>query len=135
MEREPTSQKELFDIAISRIDDIKLDLEEGDESEASLWRKVADEIELRCIVANRRKQNSHNKYTTGSEEQMADKTRTDIRLHNPEVEARIPIEIKIAGKWRTSQLLERFENQLIGYIWAKPNTEFFLSLTAASNLT
>lgn len=112
-EREPASQKDLFDIAISRLDDIKLDLEEGDESEASLWRKVRDEIELRRIVSNRLKHSSQNKYTIAPEEELADQTRTDIRLHHPDVDARIPIEIKIAGKWTTTQHRERLENQLI----------------------
>jgi hypothetical protein len=97
-ERDPRTQKDLFELAVSRIDDLKLDLEEGDESEARLMRKVEDEIELRRAIANRLKQTARGKYTTGSEEELADRTRTDIRLHNPRVEARVPIEIKIAGK-------------------------------------
>lgn len=125
-EREPTSQKDLFDIAISRIDDMKLDLEEGDESEASLWRKVKNEIELRGIIANRLKHSSQNKYTTGSEEELADQTRTDIRLHHPDVDARIPIEIKIAGKWATTQHRERFKNQLIGQYMREAQYGIFL---------
>ena len=113
-ERSPKTQQELFEIAVSRFDDIKFDLEEGDDSEASLWRKVEDELELRRVVANRLRLISRNKYTTGSEEELADGKRTDIRLHNSNVDARIPIEIKIAGKWSANHLRERMENQLVG---------------------
>ena len=113
-ERSPKTQQELFEIAVSRLDDIKFDLEEGDESVASLWQKVEDELELRRVVANRLRLISRNKYTTGSEEELADGKRTDIRLHNSNVDARIPIEIKIAGKWSANHLRERMENQLVG---------------------
>ena len=112
-ESDPTTQEDLFKLAVSRIDDLKLDLEDGDESEASLMRKAEDEIELRRVIANRLKHAARGKYTTGSEEELADRTRTDIRLHNPRVDARVPIEIKIAGKWKAHELRERLENQLV----------------------
>ncbi len=113
-ERSPETQKELFEIAVSRLDDIKFGFEEGDDSEASLWRKAEDELELRRAIANRLMLVSRNRYTTGSEEEFADKSRTDIRLHNPKVDTRIPIEIKIAGKWSANQLRKRMEKQLVG---------------------
>ena len=113
-ERSPKTQKALFEIAVSRLDDIKFSFEEGDDSEASLWRKAEDELELRRAIASRLMLVSRNRYTTGSEEELADKSRTDIRLHNPKVDARIPVEIKIAGKWSANELRERMENQLVG---------------------
>ena len=112
-ERNPKSQADLFDLCMSRLDDLKLDIEEGDESEASLLRKIADEVELRRVIANRLKQSAAGKYTTGSEEELADETRTDIRIHNPTVEARLPVEIKISGRWSGLKLLERLKNQLV----------------------
>ena len=111
-ERDPASEVELFRLALSRLDDLKLDLEEGDESEASLLRKVEDEPELRRALAHRLRQAAHFKYTTGSEEELADKSRTDIRLHNPRIDQRVPIEIKISGKWSGERLKERLANQL-----------------------
>jgi hypothetical protein len=113
-ERDPATEAELFRIALSRLDDLKLDLEEGDESEASLLRKAEDEPELRQAIAHRLRQAAHFKYTTGSEEELADKSRTDIRLHSPRVEQRVPVEIKIAGKWSGEHLKERLANQLGG---------------------
>jgi hypothetical protein len=83
-ERSPQTQDDLFRIALSRLDDLKLDLEEGDESEASLLRRVRNEVELRKVIANRLRFSAAGKYATGSEEELADATRTDIRLHHPE---------------------------------------------------
>jgi hypothetical protein len=125
-QRDPASQKELFDLACARIDDLKLNFEEGDESEASLFSKVEDEPELRRALANRLKDTASEKYTTGSEEELADKTRTDIRLHNPRVDGRIPIEIKIAGKWSSTQLRERLKNQLVGQYMLEVRYGIFL---------
>lgn len=125
-ERNPTTQRELFEIGLSRLDDIKFDLEEGDDSTASLWRKVDDELELRRVIAARLSHDSHNRYTTSSEEELADKSRTDIRLHNPKVDARIPIEIKIAGKWSANELCERMENQLVGQYLREAQYGIFL---------
>ena len=125
-ERDPGTQQELFEIAVSRLDDIKLDLEEGDESEASLWRRVDDEIELRRVIASRLRLTSRNKYTTGSEEELADRSRTDIRLHHPNVEARIPIEIKIAKRWSANKLRERMETQLGGQYLREAHYGIFL---------
>ena len=122
----PETQQDLFAIALSRLDDIKLDLEEGDDSDASLWQKADDEIELRRVIANRLRLISRNKYTTGSEEELADRSRTDIRLHHHDVEARIPIEIKIAGKWSANELRERMENQLVGQYLRKAHYGIFL---------
>ena len=115
-EQEPRTQYDLYQLALNRIDDLKLDLEQGDESEATILQRINDEVELRKVIANRLKQASSGKYTTGSEEELADRTRTDIRLHNPAVDARIPIELKIADKseWTAAKLRERLENQLIG---------------------
>jgi len=111
-ERPPRSQKQLFELTLSRLDDLKLELEEGDESEASLLRKADDEYELRRAIANRLRNAARQFYDVASEEELADKTRTDIRLHNPAVTERIPIELKIGGKWKSEELRERLENQL-----------------------
>ena len=125
-ERNPTTQGDLFEIGLSRLDDLKLEFEEGDESEAALLKKVDDEIELRRSLANRLRNMSQGKYTTGSEEELADITRTDIRLHSPNVDARIPIEVKIAGKWQAPVLRERLKNQLVGQYMREARYGIFL---------
>ena len=74
LEGNPTSQRDLFEIALSRLDDLKLEIEEGDESEAALLQRVEHENELRRIIANRLRHAARGKYTTASEEELADRT-------------------------------------------------------------
>lgn len=96
-----------------RLDDLKLDIEDGDESEVVLLQKLTQETEVRTIFANRLRKSSRSLYTIGSEEELADATRTDIRFNAPQVSAPVPVELKIADKWTFRVLLERLENQLI----------------------
>lgn len=63
--------------------------------------------------SDRLRKSSRSRYTVGSEEELADASRTDIRLNAPQIIAPVPIELKIADKWTLAQLRERMENQLI----------------------
>jgi hypothetical protein len=112
-ERYPKTEADLYALALTRLDDLKRDIEDGDESEAVLFRKLTIEPEVRTVFANRLRKSSRSRYTVGSEEELADATRTDIRLNAPQVSAPVPIELKIADKWTLAELRERLENQLI----------------------
>ena len=112
-EKQPRTEAELFNLALSRLDDLKIDIEEGDESEAKYFQLLPKEPDVRKAFANRLKRASLNQYTVGSEEELADATRTDIRLNAPQVSAPVPIELKIGDNWSPKQLIERLENQLI----------------------
>ena len=109
----PRSEADLYELALVRLDDLKLDIEDGDESEAVLLQKLTEETEVRTIFANRLRKSSRSLYTVGSEEELADATRTDIRFNAPQVSAPVPVEMKIAEKWSFGKLRERLENQLI----------------------
>ncbi len=132
----PRTPQDLFQLARWRLDDLKLELEEGDESEASVLQRVENEPELRRVIANRLRQAAAGKYTTGSEEELADMSRTDIRLHHPAVETRIPIEVKIADKdgWSASVLRERLEKQLIGQYLRESRYGIFLLVQRGNQL-
>jgi hypothetical protein len=112
-EKRPKSEADLFALGLARLDDLKKDIEEGDESEAPLLIKVTNEPELRRHFASQLRKSSRSLYTVGSEEELADATRTDIRLNAPQVSAPLPIELKIADKWTLAQLIKRLENQLV----------------------
>ena len=109
----PKSEHDLFNLALSRLDDLKFDIEEGDNSSANLWKKVDDESMLRNEIAGRLIREARMKYTIGSEEELSDKTRTDIRFNCPRITAPVPVELKIAEKWSSTKLLERLKNQLV----------------------
>ncbi len=110
----PRYEADLYELALVRLDDLKLDIEDGDESESVLLQKLTQETEVRTIFANRLRRLSCSLYTVGSEEELADATKTDIRITAPQVSAPVPIELKIAEKWSFRKLRERLENQLIG---------------------
>jgi hypothetical protein len=113
-EREPRSARDLFDLACSRLDDLKFDIEEGDESVAQLLRKVDRETELRIWFARELRRAARGRYSVPPEEELADATRPDLRIHAPAVDAPVPIELKIADKWSYAALVERLRNQLVG---------------------
>jgi hypothetical protein len=113
-ERQPRTEAELYELVLARLDELKIDIEDGDESEAALLQKLTKETEVRTVIANRFRKSSRSLYTVGSEEEFADATRSDIRLNAPQVSAPVPIELKIADKWTLAELSERLENQLIG---------------------
>jgi len=113
-EKQPRSEADLYELALIRLDELKLDIEDGDESEAVLLRNSEKETNVRIVFANRLRKSSHSRYTVGSEEELADATRTDIRLNAPQVSASVPIELKVADRWTLAELRERMENQLVG---------------------
>jgi hypothetical protein len=113
-ERQPRNEAELYALALARLDDLKIDLEEGDQSEAALFLGLKDEPQVRNAFANRLIKSSRSLYTIGSEEEFADAKKSDIRFNAPQVVAPVPVELKIADNWTISELAERFENQLIG---------------------
>src|SRR5215510_13290334 len=97
-ERDPRSARDLFDLVCDRLDDLKLDLEEGDASEARILRRVDQETGLRTWFANRLRLAARGRYSVPPEEELADATRPDLRIHAPAVDAPVPIELKIADK-------------------------------------
>ena len=62
----------------------------------------------------------------GSEEELADAARTDIRLNAPGISAPVPIELKIANNWSGRKLRERLENQLVGQYMRSSTCGVFL---------
>src|SRR4029453_7620245 len=104
-EKDPRSARDLFDLACSRLDDLKFDIEEGDESVAQLLRKVDRETELRIWFARELRRAARGRYSVPPEEELADATRPDLRIHAPAVDAPVPIELKIADKWSYAVLV------------------------------
>jgi hypothetical protein len=111
-EKQPKSEADLFALGVARLDDLKKDIEEGDESIATLLLKVTNEPELRKYFADQLRKSSRALYTVGSEEELADATRTDIRLNAPQVSAPV----------------ERFENQLVGQYMRVSRYGIFLAV-------
>ncbi|ADY81877.1 hypothetical protein BDGL_001291 [Acinetobacter pittii PHEA-2] len=112
---EPKTHKELFDLALLRIIELKDWLENGDDSAWRTWQRVEEETEMRNLIASELRKKAQNKYSVSQENELANSQRTDIRLENPRINSPVPIELKILDKnWTGPDLCERLRNQLVG---------------------
>ncbi|QAB41121.1 hypothetical protein EHF38_12565 [Acinetobacter baumannii] len=111
----PKTHKELFDLALLRIIELKDWLENGDYSPWLTWQRVEQETEMRNLIADELRKKAQSKYSISQENELANSQRTDIRLDNPTVKSPVPIELKILDKsWSGPKLCERLRNQLVG---------------------
>ncbi|MEQ9145519.1 MAG: hypothetical protein RLO08_14295 [Parvibaculaceae bacterium] len=111
----PHNPQELFELVLSRLEDLKSDLEEGDSSNAKVLRNSPEETLQRNFIGGWLRDRSNGRYSVPQEEELADAKRPDIRVHSSSsIDTPLPIELKVSDKCTVSVLLERLENQLIG---------------------
>ncbi len=114
LDRTPSNHRELADLAIMRLNDLKDDLENGDDSVARLLLRVKAEPEMRNFLAHALREKAHDRYKITQEEELADDKRPDLRFHGIGFDAPVPAELKLADRWTGRELFERLENQLAG---------------------
>ncbi len=115
-ERTPCTHRELADLAVLRLLDLKDDLEHGDSSIAEILRTVTQETDIRKYIGRELREKASGRYSVPQEEELADAQRTDLRLHGVGFDGPVPVELKLADNWTGPTLIERFENQLRGYL-------------------
>lgn len=113
-ERLPRSHRELFDLAILRLRDLKADLEDGDSSDAPMLAGVTSEGHVRTYIGNWLRNLARGRYAVPQEEEFADAKRPDLRFHGMAFDAPVPVELKLADNWSGPKLFERLETQLCG---------------------
>lgn len=114
LERTPATHRELHDLAVMRLLDLKADLEHGDSSEAGTLRKETEEVNVRKLLGGRLRAAAAGRYVVPQEEELADAKRPDFRMHGTGFDAPVPIELKLADNWTGPDLPERLEVQLCG---------------------
>ncbi len=114
LECTPSNHRELAELAILRLLDLKDDLEQGDSSIASILKKVNQETEIRKYIGKELRDKAQGRYTIPQEEELADAKKPDLRFHGSGFDGPVPVELKLADNWTGPQLFERFENQLCG---------------------
>lgn len=111
----PATHRQLFDLAVHRLLDLKNWLERGNDSPWKTWQRANDETEMRTLIAGWLNQQCRAQYTTAQEPELANSQRMDIWLHNTKVHSPVPIELKLLDKgWSGPKLCERLRNQLVG---------------------
>lgn len=114
LERTPTNHRELAELAVLRLSDLKDDLENGDSSIAAILRTVALETDMRKYIGKELRDNAFGRYVIPQEEELADAKKPDLRFHGMGFDCPVPGELKLADKWSGPDLFERLENQLCG---------------------
>jgi hypothetical protein len=111
----PVTHRQLFDLTVQRLHDLKNWLERGNDSAWMTWQRADEETEMRTLVAGWLNQQCRSQYVTAQEPELANSQRMDIWLHNTSVRSPVPIELKLLDKrWSGPKLCERLRNQLVG---------------------
>lgn len=114
-ERAPQNHRELYDLAVLRLLDLKADLEDGDTSLAEILVTIKDETKYRNLIGGWLRDHSFGRYSVPQEEELADAKKPDIRIHGVGFDGPVPIELKIVdNNWSGAKLVERLHNQLCG---------------------
>ena len=114
LERTPSNHRELAELAILRLLDLKDDLEHGDNSVADILRTVTQETDMRNYIGHELREKAHGRYSIPQEEELADAKRLDLRFLGVNFDGPVPAELKLADNWTGPKLFERLENQLCG---------------------
>ena len=134
----PRTHKQLYELGVLRLNNMKAWLEHGNDSPWKTWQRVDQENEIRNLVTGWLNQNCRDQYTTAQEPELANSQRMDIWLQSNYVNAPVPIELKLLDKgWSGNDLCERLRNQLVGdYLRADgASCGVMLLVSAKSNKT
>jgi len=113
--RTPGSNRQLFDLSVDRLTDMRNWLQTGDDSPYRTWQRAGDEVEMRNLIADHLKRSAAGRYTCAQENELANAQRPDIWVQSPAVTDPVPIELKVLDKgWSGPDLCERLRNQLVG---------------------
>ncbi|MCK9604864.1 MAG: hypothetical protein M0R33_00250 [Methylomonas sp.] len=111
----PTTHRQLFNLAVQHLTELKNWLERGNDSAWKTWRRAEQETEMRTLIAGWLNQRCQSHYVTAQEPELANSQRMDIWLHSTYVKSPVPIELKLLDKdWSGNDLCERLRNQLAG---------------------
>lgn len=110
----PANHRELWYFGVERLEDLKHELEHGDESIASILQGTDQETEFRKFIGGWLRGKAGGRYSIPPEEELADAKRPDLRFRGATFDGPVPIELKVADNWTGPHLFERMEVQLAG---------------------
>ncbi|WP_441229549.1 hypothetical protein AB7828_04935 [Tardiphaga sp. 215_C5_N2_1] len=110
----PANHRELWYFGVERLEDLRHDLEHGDESIASILQSTDQETEFRRFIGGWLRGKAGGRYSIPPEEELADAKRPDLRFRGATFDAPVPVELKVADNWTGPHLFERMEVQLGG---------------------
>lgn len=132
---QPRTSADLFDIALSRLEDIRLYLADGEFSVRSLYNPKEGHIleePVQNLLAQQLEEGRRTQYTVSREPEVTRKKKPDIRLAHPSCEGPVTIEIKIAERWTIAQLEAAIRDQLIGQYMRDNNSRYGVLVLCSS---
>ncbi|QVW25638.1 hypothetical protein KJF94_08855 [Pseudomonas hormoni] len=114
LESTPSTNRDLWNLAIDRLLDLKHDLEDSDSSYAEILLQTNQETSIRKFIGKWLRDHAAGRYVVPQEEQLADDKRPDYRFQNSQYYAPVPVELKLSQNWSGPGHFERLENQLCG---------------------
>jgi hypothetical protein len=114
LERTPNNHRELAELSVLRLFDLKDDLEHGDSSVAGILQTITQETDVRKYIGRELREKAFGRYNIPQEEELADAKKPDLRFHGVDFDGPVPVELKLADNWSGPALFERLENQLCG---------------------
>lgn len=116
-ERTPTTHRQLFDLAVDRLNDLRAWIEHGKNSPYRNWQKAEDEPEMRNLVAGWLNVQQAGRYTCAQENEFSNRQRPDLLMQSAQVGSAVPIELRVIDNgWSGPKLCERLRNQLADYL-------------------
>lgn len=115
-EADPTTSAGLFEIVLRRMNAIKHDVEDAEESIRDYFNEERNEFGLQSFLTRQLRERRNARYTAPRETEIDGQQRTDIQIHSPRVDGNIQVEVKLASMTSrsTSSLLLDMEVQLLG---------------------
>lgn len=110
----PANHRELWYFAVERLESLKHDLENGDESIAAILQETDQETDFRKFIGGWLRDRAGGRYSIPPEEELADAKRPDLRFRGANFDGPVPVELKVADNWTGPHLFERMEVQLGG---------------------
>lgn len=111
----PRNEGELFTLLKIKLEDLKHDFENGDNSPYKLLMNVGViEEDVRQFISRELRNNSKGEYSVAQEDELADDKRPDIRIYGNGFDTPVTIELKISNKWTGPDLLKHLETQVYG---------------------
>jgi hypothetical protein len=113
--KEPQNAGELFHLVLRRLNEVREDLEEGDFSQSELLKLAKKkEKHFQLWLAGQLELRSRGLYSVTRESEVKAGKKPDVVVQRTSVNARIPIELKVADAWSGTELRRAFKQQLIG---------------------
>jgi hypothetical protein len=124
----PATHRQLFELVVCQLDDLKAWLEYGNDSPYQTWQRAESENEMRKNIAGWLNHGHHLQYTIAQEAEIANAQRPDFWVQCPNVCSPVPIELKLLENWTGPELCERLRNQLVGDYLREESARFGIML-------